>query len=313
MIILFAFIIDIILGDPHCMFHPVRWIGKMIMCLEVMLRRTSLPLKISGILLTVIIVAITYSISYLAISSAYRINHYFGFISSVIILYTTFSVRSLYDESMKVYEALKENNLTAAQKDLSMIVGRDTERLVNGEIIRATVETVAENTVDGVIAPLFYAFLGGPPLAIAYKAVNTLDSMVGYKDDKYIKFGWASAKLDDLASYIPARLSGFVIPIASLLCGKDWWNSFAIVLSDHKNHPSPNSGIPEAAVAGALGIQLGGLNYYGGIPSPKPFIGQFKNDLTMGHIAEVNMIMIVSSVLMVLSGITVVLIVSSIH
>lgn len=301
-IILLAFILDLIFGDPQWLPHPVRLIGKVINYLEQVLRKTRLPLKVSGLFLTGIVVSMTFGVSYLVISSAYMQSRYIGFMVSVLLLYTTFSARSLFKESMKVYKDLREDHVKAARESLSRIVGRDTDSLDKGGIIRGAVETVAENTVDGVIAPLLYAFLGGPVLALTYKAVNTLDSMVGYKDERYIDLGWASARLDDLANYLPARLSGLLIPIAAFLCGKDWKNAFAVAARDHRNHPSPNSGIPEAAMAGALRVRLGGLNYYQGIPFPKPLIGQAEFDLSGEHIKEANKIMIVSSILMVISG-----------
>lgn len=302
-IILLAFLLDLLFGDPMWMPHPVRWIGRSISRLEEVLRKIGLPLKVSGIVLTATVVGITFGITYSAIHFAYSVSHYSGFIVSSVILYTALSARSLFDESMRIYKDLRDDHLTGARTNLSMIVGRDTEHLDDREVIRGAVETIAENTVDGVIAPLFYAFLGGPVLAITYKAINTLDSMVGYKNEKYIDFGWASARLDDMANYIPARLSGFLIPIAVFLCDKDWRNSFATVVRDHSNHPSPNSGIPEAAIAGALGLRLGGLNYYQGMPSLRPSIGLGIKDFSREDIKEANKIMIVSSILMVISGI----------
>jgi len=301
-VILTAFMLDIILGDPHWLPHPVRWIGRAVHFIETGLRKTGLPLRLSAVLLTFIVVSTTLALSLSAILLAYRFSDPAGFIISVIIMYTTLSTRSLYDEGMKVYTDLRNNNLIAARNNLSMIVGRDTDHLDSGEVIRGAVETIAENSVDGIISPLFYAMIGGPALAIAYKAINTLDSMVGYKNEKYIDLGWASARLDDLANYIPARISGFLIPIAALLCGKGLRNSLRTVLHDRKNHPSPNSGIPEAAVAGALGVQLGGVNYYQGVPSSRPFIGELRHDFSEGHITGANRIMIVSSILMLLAG-----------
>ena len=310
-VILTAFMLDIILGDPHWLPHPVRWIGRAVHFIETGLRKTGLPLRLSAVLLTFIVVSTTLALSLSAILLAYRFSDPAGFIISVIIMYTTLSTRSLYDESMKVYEDLRHNNLIAARNNLSMIVGRDTGHLDSGEVIRGAVETIAENSVDGVISPLFYAMIGGPALAIAYKAINTLDSMVGYKNEKYIDLGWASARLDDLANYIPARISGFLIPVAALLCGKCLRNSLRTVLHDRKNHPSPNSGIPEAAVAGALGVQLGGVNYYQGIPSSRPFIGELRHNFSEGHITGANRIMIVSSILMLLTGSIILLVLSA--
>ncbi len=310
-VILTAFMLDIILGDPHWLPHPVRWIGRAVHFIETGLRKTGLPLRLSAVLLTFIVVSTTLALSLSAILLAYRFSDPAGFIISVMIMYTTLSTRSLYDESMKVHKDLRNNNLTAARNNLSMIVGRDTYHLDSGEVIRGAVETIAENSVDGVISPLFYAMIGGPSLAIAYKAINTLDSMVGYKNEKYIDLGWASARLDDLANYIPARISGFLIPIAALLCGKGLRNSLRSVLHDRKNHPSPNSGIPEAAVAGALGVQLGGVNYYQGVPSSRPFIGELRHTFSEGHITGANRIMIVSSILMLLTGSIILLVLSA--
>lgn len=307
--------LDLILGDPHWLPHPVRWIGRAVHFIERGLRKTGLPLRLSAVLLTFIVVSTTLALSLSAILLAYRFSDHAGFIVSVIIMYTTLSTRSLYDESMKVYKDLRNHNLIAARSNLSMIVGRDTDHLDSGAVIRGAIETIAENSVDGVISPLFYALIGGPSLALAYKAINTLDSMVGYKNEKYIDLGWASARLDDLANYIPARISGFLIPVAALLCGKGFKglrNSFITVLHDRNNHPSPNSGIPEAAVAGALGVQLGGVNYYQGVPSSRPFIGEFRHNFSEGHIIGANRIMIVSSILMLLSVSIILLILSAI-
>ena len=300
LIILFAFILDLILGDPHWQLHPVRLIGGLIEFLEDNLRKTKIPLKISGGLLVIFIVGFTLGISFLLIKFAYWLNYYSGILLSSVLVYFTIAPRNLYDESMKIYSFLKKGNLESARKSLSMIVGRDTNKLSESEVIRASVETVAENGVDAVISPLFYAMIGGAPLAIVYRAINTMDSMVGYKNKRYIDFGWAAARLDDFVNYIPARLSAILIPLSSLIYGKDWFSSFKIVVRDGKKNPSPNSGIPEAAVAGALGIQLGGLNYYGGMPSDKPFIGDCGSELSIGHIKEANILMFISSILFIL-------------
>ena len=300
LIILFAFILDLILGDPHWQLHPVRLIGGLIEFLEDNLRKTKIPLKISGGLLVIFIVGFTLGISFLLIKFAYWLNYYSGLLLSSVLVYFAIAPRNLYDESMKIYSFLKKGDLESARKSLSMIVGRDTNKLSESEVIRASVETVAENGVDAVISPLFYAMIGGAPLAIVYRAINTMDSMVGYKNKRYIDFGWAAARLDDAVNYIPARLSAILIPLSSLIYGKDWLSSFKIVVRDGKKNPSPNSGIPEAAVAGALGIQLGGLNYYGGMPSDKPFIGDCGSELSIGHIKEANILMFISSILFIL-------------
>jgi adenosylcobinamide-phosphate synthase len=222
---------------------------------------------------------------------------------SSFLLYTAFAAKDLKVESMEVFRALKDRDLNRARKKLSMIVGRDTNNLSEPEIIRASVETVAENTVDGIISPLFYAFLGGAPLALAYKAVSTLDSMVGYKNERYMNFGWASARLDDLANFIPARISILLLPVASFLTGKDGINSWRVVLRDGRKNPSPNSGIPEAAIAGALRVQLGGVNFYNSVASSEPVIGDSLNTLEAGHIKESIRISHISSALLLLIGI----------
>ncbi len=300
LIILFAFILDLILGDPHWLLHPVRLIGGLIEFLEDNLRKTKIPPKISGSLLVIFIVGFTLGISFLLIKFAYWLNYYSGFLLSSVLVYFAIAPRNLYDESMKIYSSLKKGDMESARKNLSMVVGRDTNELSESEVIRASVETVAENGVDAVISPLFYAMIGGAPLAIVYRAINTMDSMVGYKNNRYIDFGWAAARLDDAVNYIPARLSAILIPLSSLIYGKDWLSSFKIVFRDGKKNPSPNSGIPEAAVAGALGIQLGGLNYYRGLPSNKPIIGDCGSELSIRHIKEANILMFISSILFIL-------------
>jgi adenosylcobinamide-phosphate synthase len=202
---------------------------------------------------------------------------------------TTIALRELVASAKRVIASVEAGILTDARKHLSMIVGRDTEGLSDEGVLRATVETLAENLSDGVIAPVFYLVLGGLPLAIAYKAINTLDSMIGYKNEKYIRFGWAAAKLDDVANYIPARITGVLIIVSAYLLGVmssgrskavssfSGLDSFTIMLRDGRKHTSPNSGMPEAAVAGALGIRLGGPSTYGGRLFEKPFIGDENN------------------------------------
>lgn len=213
------------------------------------------------------------------------------------------SVKSLSKEAREVFKTLKENNLILARKKLSLIVGRDTERLDEKEIIRATIETVAENTVDGVTAPLFYLILGGPALGMAYKAVNTLDSMIGYQNEKYQEFGWPAAKLDDLANYLPVRLTGLIFPLASFLCGQKARESAKVMFRDGKKHPSPNAGISEAAMAGSLGVQLGGLNYYQGEPSFKPYLGNPQEELSLKHIKKAVKLMYTTSIIFLILGV----------
>lgn len=272
-----AFLIDLIIGDPASLPHPVRLIGFYISSFEKQARKlikSELGTKAAGILLLITAVGFAYLLTWYVLKLAGRINPYLYNGVNILLMYTCIAARCLSDEGSRVYQAIKEGDLEKSRKLLSMIVGRDTDNLEVAGITRGVVETVAENTSDGVIAPLFYMFLGGAPLAMAYKAVNTLDSMVGYKNERYLHFGWASARFDDAANYIPARITGILMVLASMVLRLDYKNSLVILLRDSRNHSSPNSGFPEAAAAGALGVQLGGTNYYFGKPVEKPVIGE---------------------------------------
>lgn len=302
-IILFAYILDLIFGDPVWLPHPVRGIGRLAQKLEGPLRKNIGNQRIAGVIFCVSIVGFVYLVIFMLISAATYFNRYLGFALSAFFIYTSLAIKDLKAESMRVYYALRDGKLESARANLSFIVGRDTENLPDKDIIRATVETVAESAVDGIIAPLFYAFLGGAPLALAYKAASTLDSTVGYKNDRYKDFGWLSAKLDDCLNFIPARLSGLIMPVASALAGLDWRNSFKIALRDRRKNPSPNSGYPEAAMAGALKVRLGGINFYNSVPVTKPFIGDAGSPLEIRHIKESVRIAYISSFLFLLSGI----------
>jgi len=275
--IITAYLLDLIIGDPYWLPHPVRMIGKVIEYLERALRKNNQNQrteKINGIILTVITVGLSYYIIYFLIYIAGIISPGLKFAFSSFFIFTTLSTKNLGEKAFSVYRALEEDNLELARERVSRIVGRDTKGLSRDEIVRATVETVAENTVDGIISPLFYAVLGGAPLAMAYKAVNTLDSMMGHKNEKYIQFGWFSAKLDDLVNYLPARISVLLIPVASLLVRQRGLMALKIIFRDGKKSPSPNAGIPEAGFAGALGIQLGGVNFYQGVKEYRPILGE---------------------------------------
>ena len=280
-----AYLLDILFGDPQWLPHPVRMIGSLINKLE----KTIYPLrnkKIAGVIMVIAVVSLTFAMARLLITAAAAANLYLGYFLATILMYTALSIKDLKDESMAVFNALKINDIDSARKDLSMIVGRDTQGINEKDVIRATVETVAENIVDGIVSPLFYAFIGGVPLAMAFKAINTMDSMIGYKNERYRDFGWAAARLDDIANFIPARLTALIMPVAVLLTGKQAAKAWHMMLRDGQNNPSPNSGIAEAAVAGALGIQLGGLNYYNSVPSLKPLIGDKLYDLDRKHIQD---------------------------
>ena len=271
-----AFILDCILGDPYWFPHPVRWIGRIISIIETLVRRvtsSSRGLKIGGIVLTITVSLFTYFLSFGILLIAKQAHIWLYHSLNVLMLWTCLAAKCLSQEALKVHDALKKKDLVLGRKLLSYIVGRDTGRLGEDEITRAVVETVGENTSDGIIAPLFYMFVGGAPLALAYKAINTMDSMIGYKNEKYQHLGWASAKLDDIVNYVPARISAFFIALAAFILKLDYKNSFQMIKRDGRNHSSPNSGYPEAAVAGALGIKLGGSNYYFGKLIHKPIIG----------------------------------------
>ncbi|MBW1792541.1 MAG: cobalamin biosynthesis protein CobD, partial [Deltaproteobacteria bacterium] len=229
-----------------------------------------------------------------------KIHPALGTLCSIIIMYTSLAARDLWKHSQAVYEALKAENLEDARRKVGLIVGRDTTDLSEKEVSRAAVESVAESLVDGVTAPLFYAFLFGPAGAMAYKAINTADSIFGYKNERYREFGWAGARLDDLANLIPARMTAFMIPVAAFLLGLNARNSLRILLRDRKNHSSPNSGHAEAAVAGALGVQLGGSNIYFGKIVEKPTIGDEDQQITPRHILLTNRLMLATTILVTL-------------
>lgn len=292
-----GYIIDLIIGDPYSFPHPVKYIGKLIKVVENFVRKTAKTdkgLKIGGFFLWFVTVGTTFAVTYLVMRLA-RFNTVVYVIINSIVIYTTLATKCLKDEAKKIYEVLKTGDLQKSRTQLSYIVGRDTANLDEKEIIRATVETVAENTVDGLIAPLFYAFIGGAPLAMAYKAINTLDSSVGYKNEKYLHIGFASAKIDDIANYIPSRIAVILFTIGNFFLRNDYKNCFKIAIRDRKNHKSPNCAFSEGAVAGALGIQLGGTNVYFGETVYKPTIGDKTREIEVQDIARTNKILYATS------------------
>ena len=297
-----GYALDLIIGDPYSFPHPVRYIGKLISIVEKQIRKITSSdkgLKIAGFFLWFIVVVTTFGITTL-ILQLFKFNKVIYFIVNTILIYTTLATKCLKDESVKIYKVLKTGDLEKSRIQLSYIVGRDTTNLNEKEIVRATVETVAENTVDGIIAPLFYGFIGGAPLAMAYKAVNTLDSTVGYKNDKYYYLGFASAKIDDIANYIPARLGVILLPLGSLFTGFNFKDALKIGIRDRKNHKSPNCAFSEGAVAGALGIQLGGTNVYFGKEVYKPTIGDKTREIEIEDIVRTNKIMYSSSIISII-------------
>jgi adenosylcobinamide-phosphate synthase len=255
----------------------VRWIGRLITLLEGILRRVLKTELLAGVFLGITVVAlvlgITAGLLYLAASHSIALFLLISFFLG----WSALSIKSLKKEALGVIEHLSDDDLDQARCRLSRIVGRDTGELSRRDIMRAVVETVSENTSDGIVAPLFYFAIGGPAgpvLAVTYKAINTLDSMVGYKNRRYLDFGWFSARLDDWANYIPARITAVLMVVSSFFLGLDSKSSFRVLKKDGRAHPSPNAGLPQAAVAGALGIRLGGPASYEGIVHEKPYIGQ---------------------------------------
>lgn len=280
-------ILDRIIGDPPSWPHPVRWIGTLISKLTKLLNKGRAR-KTKGLLLVIIVVGLSFSISIIILSAAYNVHMIFGIAIESILIAVGLAQKSLRQAAMDVYEPLIAGDLQVARTKLSWIVGRDTESLDEKEITRGVVETVSENISDGITAPLFFAFLFGAPGLWAYKAINTLDSMVGYKNEQYEDFGYVSAKLDDIANYIPSRMTGYLI----MLWGKkESKQSFKVRMNgwwqDARKHPSPNSGFLEAATAYQLGIQLGGKNTYKGIVSNRALMGIDEVPLSANHIVNV--------------------------
>ncbi len=290
-----AFIMDRFLGDPPTFPHPVIFIGKLISFLEARLRKIMPPLP-GGAIMVILVT-----------SSSFAVTYYISALSAVLevfIIYTVFAARCLAVEAMNIHRALMGGDIKEARLAISYLVSRDTENMTEDEIIKATVETVSENIVDGITAPLFYLFLGGAAAGMTYKSINTMDSMVGYQNERYIKFGKAAARLDDLANFIPARLTGLlVIPIAAFFARMDAGASWKIFFRDRLKHSSPNSAHSESAVAGALGIQLGGDTSYFGKLKEKPHIGDFKRKLCPNDIAQTVRLMYYSSAIALIMGI----------
>lgn len=273
LIIILALLLDLTFGDPRWLPHPVVMIGRLITFLDQSLRRSWLNQRTAGVLLLLATVAAAAGTTWLLLHFSAAVHPLAGTAAAVLISFTCLAARSLHVESARVAAALLGGDLPTARKYLSWIVGRDTGQLEETEIWRALVETVAENSSDGIIAPLFWLTAGGPVAAMAFKAVSTLDSMVGYKNQRYLRIGWASARMDDLLNFIPARLTALLMIVAAPLCGLSAAAAARITLRDRLKHPSPNSGHPEAAAAGALGVRLGGPASYNGIASWKEQIG----------------------------------------
>ncbi|MDQ0256353.1 adenosylcobinamide-phosphate synthase [Evansella vedderi] len=285
-VIIAAVVIDLIIGDPRWFPHPVIQIGKLISVLEKRWNQGE-GRKIKGFFLTCTVLSLVFCITLAVIYLAYDIHLILGIVIEIYIISTTIAIKGLRSAAMDVWLPLTQGNLEEARERLSRIVGRDTEHLQESEIVRGTVETVAENTVDGITAPLFWAVIGGAPLAMVYRAINTLDSMVGYKNEKFEKFGYASAKLDDIVNWLPARLTAWTMLFTSIFIkGSNRKDAIHITWRDAKKHPSPNSGWPEAMVAGLMAIQLGGVNYYNGQKSERATMGEPMKVRTVSHIKQ---------------------------
>ncbi len=298
--ILAAFSLDLLLGDPRWFPHPVKYMGRFALAIEMPLRRVIQRERTAGIVAVCLVVGLAALVTYALVYGSAWIYPVAGNAVSIVLLYTAFASRDLMRHSYRVYRALRQNDLAEARRFLSMLVGRDTDRLDAQGIARASVESVAENLVDGVTAPLFFAVLGGPIAAMIYKAASTLDSTFGYKDERYLYFGWASARLDDVANYVPARLTVPLITITAAIIGHHPLDCMRICLRDGRKHHSPNSGLSEAAVAGALGVQLGGLNYYDGEPHEGARLGDPHRSLDRNDILSANKLMIGTAVLFLL-------------
>ncbi|HEU4965685.1 MAG TPA: adenosylcobinamide-phosphate synthase CbiB [Bacilli bacterium] len=299
-----AYLLDLLIGDPRGIPHPVILMGKVVSRLDRLVGKKRLskwPERLKGLLFPLVLVGGVYCLTDALLTAVAMLSPWLRFALEVWLIATTIATKGLADAGRGVYQALVDGDLLTARQRLSYIVGRDTEQLDAPEITRGAVETVAENIIDAVTAPLFFAALGGAPLALAYRAVNTLDSMVGYRNERYLHLGWASARLDDLANYIPARLTlPFLVLATGLLrrfgkgdgrhavhagkpCPRRAWH---IALRDARLHPSPNSGLAEAATAGALGIRLGGRNTYQDVPSHRAPLGDPLHALQPQHIRQ---------------------------
>lgn len=268
-----AFLLDLALGDPRWMPHPVRGIGWFAIRIESLMRRSPLPLRVAGITTVIAVVGASAGTAWMLVACATKLHPFAGVAMSIYLLYSSFAVRDLGDHATAVERALIAGDIEEARRKVSCIVGRDTQEMNAGEIALAATESVAENSVDGVTAPLFYALLLGPVGAIAYKAINTLDSTFGYKNEIYLEFGWASAKLDDLANWLPARVTVLFIALGAAFNKLRVFDIFPAVRMGAKFHASPNAGYPEAAFAGALGVQFGGKRFYDGELHHAPILG----------------------------------------
>lgn len=303
-----ALLFDAALGDPRSDLHPVALIGSLIAALEKKLLAPSdsaIRKKINGFLMVLAVLSVSYGVVWWLVQwIEAHLPHMVAVTAEALLLSFTISPRSLTQAGMDIRRCLLSGDMSEARRQVGQIVGRDTQNLDEREITRATVETMAENIVDGIISPLFFAWLGGIPLAFLYRAVNTMDSMVGYRNEKYGDFGLAAARTDDVFNYVPARITGLLVIAAAFLLRFDAVEAARSIWRDAAKHPSPNSGISEAGVAGALGVQLGGLNYYGGIASQRATMGTPRQELKAEHIRKTSAVVYLVTLLfsLILTG-----------
>ena len=299
--IIFGFIIDLFLGDPYELPHPVRLIGTLIARLEMTVRkRFERNLRTGGIILSIIVLTASTAVPLAILFAFYKINLWLGIAAESVMCYYLIAPKCLRNESMKIYRAINENDVEKARKAVSMIVGRDTEKLDETGIIKAAVETVAENTSDGVTAPLMYISVGGAALGFFYKAANTMDSMIGYKNEKYADIGKFAAKLDDFLNFIPSRLTALIMIFSAYLLKFNGRNAFKIWRRDRRKHASPNSAQTESVCAGALEIQLAGDAYYFGELHKKEYIGDNIRPVENEDIRRANRLMYCTSVIVLI-------------
>lgn len=300
-----AWIMDFILGDPSGFPHPVRIMGNYISWFDSKIRKRAKKkqqLRWAGLALAVSLLLLSYGSVWLVLKLLFLWHPLVGRIVEIGFCWTCLALHCLKKECMKIYDTLQTGNVGLARKQISYLVSRDTETLSEQGISKAAVETAAENISDGIIAPLFYLFLGGAPLAMAYKAINTMDSMVGYQNEVYQDFGFFPAKLDDLANWIPARLTGFFMVGWAFCTGKNAGDGWKILMRDHGKSKSPNAGWPESAAAGILGIQIGGPTSYFGEIVEKEYIGENKKELEIQDIKRVCNLMTGTTITMLLVG-----------
>lgn len=299
-----GFLLEILIGEPKFLYHPVRLIGKLIELSEKIFRgifeNNKNGLEFAGVFIVITVCFVTTAVVFLINYFAYGFNIYLGIIIESFLCYFMLATKGLKIESMKVYEKIYKEDIEGGRKAVSMIVGRDTQNLDKEGIIKATVETVAENLSDGVIAPMFYILMGGSIFGAFYKAINTMDSMIGYKNEKYIYLGKCAAKADDLFNFIPARLSALMLILTAFLMKRDYKRAIKIFKRDRFNHKSPNSAQTESVCAGILGIQLGGDAFYFRKLHKKPFIGDCVNKVEEENIIEINKLMYVASFLTII-------------